>query len=87
MEESEEKYVHPFFSPKPALPKWRDIPWIVFVLGAAYGFQYTSLGKVEMSDRGAGLLILGVGIATIVGAWMILRITHRIFPHQRNTDP
>lgn len=80
MEEPEEKYTHPFFSPKPALPKWRDIPWILFVLGVGWGFQYTPMSQLEMSDRRAGLVLIALGLLIAGGAWVVLQITHKIFP-------
>lgn len=80
MEEPEGKYIHPFFSKKPALPKWRDIPWILFVLGVAWGLPYIMLGKIEMSDKKAGFLVVALSFAIVAGVKIILWATHKIFP-------
>ena len=85
MDKQEEEYVFPFFSKKPILPKWRDIPWIVFVLAVLWGFQYTPLGKLEMSSRWAGPVIICVAIGVFGVALAVLQITCKIFPVSKNT--
>lgn len=80
MGETEEKFVHPFFSKKPHLPKWRDAPWMLFVLGIAWGVQYTPVGNMEISDGRAGFLIIALALGMVAGAWVILWVTHKIFP-------
>ena len=79
-EDPEKGYVHPFFSPKPVLPKWRDIPWILFVLGSIWAFQYTPLSKIDMSSRGAAFLLLALVVVLLASAWVVLWTTHKVFP-------
>ena len=84
--EPDEKYVFPFFSKKPILPNWRDLPWIGFVLIVLWYFHYIPLGMLEIFNRWTGLVIVGVGIGVAIGARAVLWCTYKIFPESKNND-
>jgi hypothetical protein len=58
-EKPKEKYVFPLFSKEPIPPRLRDIPWILCVIAIGWGLQYTPLAQMQISDRRAGLVLIG----------------------------
>lgn len=81
MDDYGERRVHPFFSPRPALPGLRDIPWMVFVVGVQCGYWFLSKSGV-VPERGSGALLafLALVVTTIGGAYLVSSLTFLLFP-------